>query len=111
MGQQRAALKNPIWLVRRRARGHPRHGAAIGWRSKVYMHVCLTADRSTGRMKVVHRDIATALKKSRRSIVNHLEELREHQICSIQGSSESACGWAHRGVRPLLALREVPRPS
>jgi hypothetical protein len=53
---------------------------------KVYMHVCFTADRSTGRMKVAHRDIATALKNSRRSIVNYLEELCEHQICSIKAA-------------------------
>jgi hypothetical protein len=53
---------------------------------KVYMYICLTADRSTGRMKVVHTDIATSLKKSRRSVVTYLEELREHQICSIEAA-------------------------
>jgi hypothetical protein len=53
---------------------------------KVYMYVCLTADRSNGRLKIAHGDLATALKKSRRSIVNYLEELREHQICSMESA-------------------------
>jgi hypothetical protein len=51
-----------------------------------YMYVCLTADRSSGRLKVTQRDLATALKKSRRCIVNCLEEPGEHQMC---GSDES----------------------
>jgi hypothetical protein len=37
-------------------------------------------------LKVAHRDLATALRKSRRSIVNYFEELREHQICSIEAA-------------------------
>jgi DNA-binding transcriptional regulator LsrR (DeoR family) len=53
---------------------------------KAYMHACLTADRSTGRLKIAQGDIATALKKSRRSIVNYLDELREHEICSIEAA-------------------------
>ena len=86
MSQQRIALKNPTgWFAAGREVAR-----AIALLSdgafKVYMYVCLTADRSTGRMKIVHADIATALKKSRRSVVTYLEELREHQICSIEGA-------------------------
>jgi hypothetical protein len=50
------------------------------------MHVCLTAEMSTSRLKVAHRDLATALRKSRQSIVNYFEELREHQIGSIEAA-------------------------
>jgi hypothetical protein len=35
-------------------------------------------------MKLAHGDMAVALKKSRRSVVTYLEELREQQICSIE---------------------------
>ena len=70
MSQERAALKNPIgWFAAGREVTRAMALLSDG-AFKVYMHVCLTADRSTGRMKVVHRDIATALKKSRRSTRN-----------------------------------------
>jgi hypothetical protein len=86
MSQQRAALKNPTgWFAAGREVTRAMALLSDG-AFKVYMHVCLTADRSTGRMKVAHRDIATALRKSRRSIVNYLEELCEHQICSIESA-------------------------
>jgi len=86
MSQQRIALKNPTgWFAAGREVARAMALLSDG-AFKVYMHVCLTADRSTGRMKVVHTDIATALKKSRRSVVTYLEELREHQICSIEAA-------------------------
>jgi hypothetical protein len=78
---------------------------------KVYMHVRLTADRSTGRMKLAHGDIATALKRSRRSIANYLEELRQHEICNIEAARNQPVAGTHRGVRPLRAVREVLRRS
>jgi hypothetical protein len=86
VNQQRMALKNPTgWFAAglevTRAMALLSDGAF-----KVYMHVCLTADRSSGRLKIAHGDLATALKKSRRSIVNYLEELREHQICSVESA-------------------------
>jgi hypothetical protein len=86
VNQQRIALKNPTgWFAAGREVSRAMALLSDG-AFKVYMHVCLTADRSTGRMKVAHGDIATALKKSRRSIVNYLEELREHQICSVEAA-------------------------
>jgi hypothetical protein len=86
MSQQRITLKNPTgWFAAGREVSRAMAVLSDG-AFKVYMHVCLTADRSTGRTKIVHGDLATALKKSRRSIVTHLEELREHQICSIEAA-------------------------
>jgi hypothetical protein len=86
MSQQRIALKNPTgWFAAGREVARAMALLSDG-AFKVYMYVCLTADRPTGRMKVVHTDIATALKKSRRSVVTYLEELREHQICSIEAA-------------------------
>ena len=86
MSQQRMALKNSTgWFAAGREVTRAMALLSDG-AFKVYMHVCLTADRSTGRMKIAHGDLAVALKKSRRSIVTYLEELREHQICSIEAA-------------------------
>ena len=51
---------------------------------KVYIHLCLKADRSTGLLSADHGDLVQALGKSRRSIVTYLEELRQHGVCRIQ---------------------------
>jgi hypothetical protein len=86
MSQQRITLKSPTgWFAAGREVSHAMAVLSDG-AFKLYMHVCITAERSTGRMKLAHGDIATALKKSRRSIVTYLEELREHQICSIEAA-------------------------
>lgn len=86
MSQQRVALKNPTgWFAAGREVSRAMALTSDG-AFKVYMHVCLTADRSTGRMKISHGDLAVALKKSRRSIVTYLEELRELQICRIEAA-------------------------
>lgn len=86
MNQQRLALKNPTgWFAAGREVTRAMSLLSDG-AFKVYMHVCLTADRSSGRLKIAHGDLATALKKSRRSVVNYLEELREHQICTVEAA-------------------------
>lgn len=92
MSQQRMALKNSTgWFAAGREVTRAMALLSDG-AFKVYMHVCLTADRSTGRMKIAHGDLAAALKKSRRSIVTYLEELREHQICSIEAARNQHFG-------------------
>ena len=86
MSEQRIALKNPIgWFAAGREVSRAMALLSDG-AFKVYVHICLTADRSTGRMKVAQSDIAAALKKSRRSIVTYLAELSEYQICSIEAA-------------------------
>jgi hypothetical protein len=51
---------------------------------KLYIHLCLTADRSSGRLQADHADLAKALGKSRRSVVVYLEELRRQGVCKTQ---------------------------
>jgi prevent-host-death family protein len=51
---------------------------------KLYMHLCLTADRSSGQVQADHADLAKALGKSRRSVVVYLEELRRQGVCKTQ---------------------------
>jgi hypothetical protein len=86
MSQQRIALKNPMgWFAAGREVSRAMALLSDGG-FRVYMHVCLTADRSTGRLKIAQGDLALALRKSRRSIVNYLEELREHRICTLEAA-------------------------
>lgn len=51
---------------------------------KVYVHVCLRADRFSGRLNLDHGDLATALRKSRRPIVKYVEQLRKHGVCTTR---------------------------
>jgi hypothetical protein len=51
---------------------------------KLYIHLCLTAERSTGRVQADHADLAKALGKSRRSVVVYLEELRRGGVCKTR---------------------------
>jgi hypothetical protein len=51
---------------------------------KLYIHLCLTADRSTGQYRGDHADLVKALGKSRRSVVIYLEELRRQRVCATQ---------------------------
>jgi hypothetical protein len=86
MSHQRIALKTPTgWFAAGREVSRAMALLSDG-AFKVYMHVCLKADRSTGRLKIAQGDLATALKKSRRSMVSYLEELRNHKICKIDSA-------------------------
>jgi len=51
---------------------------------KLYLHLCLTAERSTGQVRADHADLAKALGKSRRSVVIYLEELRRQGVCKTR---------------------------
>jgi hypothetical protein len=59
---------------------------------KLYIHLCLNADRRTGRLSVGHGRLAKALRKSRRSVLTYLEELRRHSVCSIQAAVNQHLG-------------------
>ena len=47
---------------------------------KLYVHLCLKADRRTGRLSCEYGRLAEASHKSRRSVVTYLEELRRHGV-------------------------------
>src|ERR1039457_147756 len=59
---------------------------------KLYIHLCLNADRRTGQLSAEQGRLATALRKSRRSVVTYLEELRRHGVCSIQAAVNQHLG-------------------
>jgi hypothetical protein len=83
---QGAKLKNPTgWFAAGRevvqAIGVLSDGAF-----RLYIHLCLSADRSTGRLRVRHADLAKALRKSQRSVVTYMEELRTLNVCTIRSA-------------------------
>jgi hypothetical protein len=51
---------------------------------KLFFHLCLEADRHTGRFQATHKELAAALKKSKRAIGTYVAELESKAICSIQ---------------------------
>ena len=53
---------------------------------KLYVHLCLNANRRTGRLSAEHGGLAKACRKSRRSVVTYLEELKRNGVCSIQAA-------------------------
>ena len=84
MSERRVTLKNPTgWFAAGRE-----FARAITLLSdgafKVYVHLCLRADRSSGRLNIDHGGLATALGKSRRSMVKYVEELRKHGVCATR---------------------------
>jgi len=86
MINQGAKLKNPTgWFAAGRevlqASGILSDGAF-----RLYIHLCLNTDRSTGRLRARHADLAKTLRKSRRSVVTYLEELRTLGVCTIRSA-------------------------
>ena len=61
---------------------------------KLYIHLCLNADRSTGLLSAEHGDLVKALGKSRRSIVTYLEELRQPRCLPDTGRCQPALRWS-----------------
>jgi hypothetical protein len=115
MINQRAKLKNPTgWFAAGRevleASGILSDGAF-----RLYIHLCLNADRSTGRLRARHADLAKALRKSRRSVVTYLEELRTLDVCTIRSAvNQHAVGeieicdafWPYERMTPARATND-----
>lgn len=84
VSERRITLKNPTgWFAAGREVARALTLLSDG-AFKVYVHLCLRADRSSGRLNIDHGGLATALRKSRRSIVKYVEELREHGVCATR---------------------------
>lgn len=84
MSERRITLKNPTgWFAAGREVARAITLLSDG-AFKVYVHLCLRADRSSARLNIDHGGLAAALGKSRRSIVKYVEELREHGVCATR---------------------------
>jgi hypothetical protein len=51
---------------------------------RLFAHICLEADRRTGRFRATHRELAAALSKSKRAIGSYVAELENTGVCSVQ---------------------------
>jgi hypothetical protein len=58
---------------------------------KLYMFLCLSADRSTARLEVDQGSIAKSLRKSRRSVIVYFEELRQRGVCRMEFAPNQHC--------------------
>lgn len=53
---------------------------------KLFAHLCLEADRRTGRFEGVQGDLAKAIGKSRRVVGKYLDELKDKQVCIVRSA-------------------------
>jgi hypothetical protein len=51
---------------------------------KLFAHLCLEADRHTGRFEAVHSELAKAVGKSRRIVGKYIEELEHKGVCTVR---------------------------
>ena len=51
---------------------------------KLFVYICLTADRATGRLRVAQGELARALGKSRGSISSYLDALSQKGVCLVR---------------------------
>ncbi len=54
---------------------------------KLFVYLCLNADRTTAQLEFRQTTLARTLGKSRRSLITYLQELKHRQICSVNMSS------------------------
>jgi hypothetical protein len=54
---------------------------------RLFIYLCLNADRRTGQMRITHGDLAKAVGRSRRSIIIYMEELQRQQVGRVQSAT------------------------
>src|SRR5262245_12351850 len=59
---------------------------------KLYVHLCLNADRRTGRLYGQPAKLVRAMGQRVRSIVTYLSELRRHGVCSVTAAVNQHLG-------------------
>jgi hypothetical protein len=85
--KQRLSLKEPAgWFAAgsgfQKAMGLLSDGAF-----KLFVGLCLQADRRTGQVQITYRQLALTMRKSRRVIGVYVRELTQHGICRITAGS------------------------
>ena len=59
---------------------------------KVFVHVCLQAERASGRLAFERADLALRLSKSRSALGRHLRELVRARVCDLETAPNQHCG-------------------
>lgn len=61
---------------------------------KLFVYLCLEADRRSGKLQTSHKQLASALGKSKRAIGSYMEELRQKGVCTVlPGRNQYASSW------------------
>jgi len=89
---ERLRLKNPTgWFAAgdpfRRAWSVLSDGAF-----KLFVYLCLEADRRTGRFAATHQELAGALGKSKRAIGTYIVELEANAVCHVKTGKNQFAG-------------------
>ena len=76
---------------------------------RLYMHLCLEADRHTGRVRVESAALTRILRKDAASIESGLDELQHHGVCERQADQIEFCDrfWPYQKQVPLAASPEI----
>src|SRR5918994_1069770 len=92
MGERGARLKHPTgWFAAGREVSRALPLLSDG-AFRLYIYVCLNADRSTGLLKIGHADLVKALGKNRRSVIAYLDELRTKQVFDVRPAMNQHVG-------------------
>jgi hypothetical protein len=72
---------------------------------KLYMHLCLEADRHNGRARIESAALTRILRKDAASIEAGLDELQRHGVCECQADQVEICDrfWPYQKQVTLIA--------
>lgn len=59
---------------------------------RLFVHLCLEADRRTGRLHIAHKELAATLRKSKRAIGTYVSELEAKGICLVRAGKNQFAG-------------------
>lgn len=85
---------------------------------KIYVYVCLQADRRTAQLRFRMAELAQATGHSTRSLTSYLEELRSTEVAVVYRAANQHelgrieicdCFWPY--VKPMIAYREDPEQA
>ena len=79
---------------------------------KLFVCLCLNADRGSGQMPLRQADLARRLGKSLRSITTYLEELRNRGVCRLEpAANQHQTGWIEIADAFWPYLKPAPAPA
>jgi hypothetical protein len=87
MSETRCQLKHPSGFFAAGAEMRQAIGVLPDGAFKVFVHVCLNADRHTGQLRFRMAELAQATGHSVRSIATYLDELRRLEVCLVFAAS------------------------
>jgi hypothetical protein len=67
---------------------------------KLYVFLCLRADRTSARLEIDQASVAKSLAKSRRSVIVYFEELKQRGVCEVNSQPTSTlAAWCKSAMR------------